>query len=340
MAESHSKTERKVTLADVAAHAGVSVQTVSHVLAGTTGVRISEATREKILWSASDLGYRPNRLAQAMKAGKTQIIDVWFPNDRANWNYLLLIQAISRELQASGYEMLLTGLNMMTAYGVDHRKPNTWPVDGLIAIDCGQAVEMFRADPRNDSTPIMVYGLEEFENGDSILHDVVSAARKIVGTLISEGRRKIAHLTPQWVVDNFPVEQRRRGYSEVMTEHGLEPLILPTANEHSPENREIIRNYLQEHDLDAIFAFTDNIACDVLAAALSLGIRVPDDLAIWGFGNLPESAVSEIRISTVGAPIDEMVNLAWTWLHERIHSEGLETRVRLVEMDLIRRESS
>ncbi len=333
---------RRITLADVAREAGVSVQTASHVLAENLSVRLPQSTRDRVKLAAEKVGYRPNRLAQAMKRGKTNVIGVWMPVDRPVLNYLRFLAAINRQAHQSGYDLMITGLDGSMAYFAEGKMPYVWPVDGIIAVDAEKAMETFRADPRNDSIPIALMGYDQFNNCDSVGWDLIGAAKETTRRLIAKGCTRIVHVTLDWVLERFGNEDHRYiGYRQAMEEAGLDPIAVTTDSESSTAAAAAVEAYLSKNPMpDAFFGFTDPLAIGAARAVTQRGHQVPEDCLIWGFGDYPESADARIPISTIRVPIEEVTAKAWEWLTQRIDDPNQPSRVELIAMELIEREST
>jgi len=291
--------------------------------------------------AAERIGYRPNRVAQAMKRGRTNVIGVWMPVDRLVFTYLRFLQAINSHTRRDGYELMITGLEGSTAYSGSGHTPALWPVDGLIAVDAGKAVELFREDPSNDDTPVVVLGFEQFVNSDSVAWDVAAAARNATKCLIDKGCRKIVHVTLDWILEGYPREQRRRGYSEAMASAGLEPAFVPATCETSACAEEAVARYIEAIGCpDGIHGLTDTLAIGAANAVIHRGLRVPEDCKVWGFGDFPEGAEFRTPLSTVRVPVTEAVAQAWSWMLERIQKPEIVPRIEVLDMELIERESS
>lgn len=336
-----SGSRKSVTLADVAREAGVSVQTASHVMSGNLTVRLPDITRKKVSAAAEKVGYRPNRLAQAMKRGKAHLVSVWMPLDRPIPSYMRQLHAINSLVRADGYELMITGLDAPMAYSAQGKSPYVWPVDGLIAIDAGKAITAFRADPRNDSIPVAVLGLEEFTNSDSVAWDVAGASKAATNSLLAKGCRRIVHVTLDWILRDYPREQRRRGYTEAMTEAGLEPCFIAVGNESSDAAETAVAAFLGSNPVpDAFTSFTDSLAIGTARAVFSKGHSIPGECRIVGYGDYSEGNDFRVPISTLRIPIDAVMSQAWTWLKERMANPDLPGRLAVLPMEWIEREST
>lgn len=332
---------KRVTLADVAREAGVSIQTASHVLADNRTVRLPETTRAKVREAAHRVGYIPNRLAQAMKRGKTNVVSIWMPVDRPVVTYSRAIRHLYQHARTAGYEVMISGLDTLGALTPDGPVPSLWPVDAIISLDAGKAVQTFRSATRDSRVPISILGYESVENSDSVTWDAASAARNGVARLIKSGAERIVFLTLDWIFRDFPREQRRRGYSEAMEEAGFEPSFATSGGETSSAATEAIALYLESNPVpDAIFAFTDTLAIGAIRALTQKGVRVPEDCQVLGFGDYPEGEDSRVPVSTLRIPIGRVVDQAWTWLFERMGDPTIPTRFASMEMEYVKRDST
>lgn len=332
---------KRTTLSDVAKEAGVSVQTASHVLSGNMTVRLPESTRTKVLVAAQTVGYRPNRLAQAMKRGKSGMIAVWIPLDRPTISYMRNLREISIRANRDDVDVLIVGLMSSMAYSAEGRAPSNWPVDGVIAVDAGKALRTFREDPQNDEIPAVVLGLESYANSDSVAWDVAGAMRDATRALLAKGCKRVVQVTLDWVLRDYPREQRRRGYSEAMTEAGLEPVFIATSSETSSAAETAVQTYLQSNDIpDAFIGFTDSLAIGSARAVEAMGKRIPEDCRILGYGDYPEAEDFRIPISSLRIPVEDLTEQAWIWLKERIKGYRGAPRERILPMVFNERDST
>ena len=333
--------KKRTTLADVAKVAGVSVQTASHVLAANMTVRLPDSTRRRVMEAAEQVGYRPNRLAQAMKAGKTDLIGVWIPLDRPVMIFLEALKEINDHARKDGFDLMISGLDAHMAYTGEGKRPFSWPIDGLIAFDAGKAAARFREDPSNDSVPLVVVGLERFENSDSVAWNLLDSYKSVVRSLIESGRRKIVHVTPKWIFDEYPREQRRRGYREAMEDSGLEQKYIVVSEETIEASycatAEAILDGIKP---DAVVAFSDPIALGASNALQEAGVDVPRDCVVWGCGDFPEARQYKVPLSTIRPPIGSVVDRAWQMLMSRIKDPTLESRLEVLPMEVVARKSS
>lgn len=332
---------KRITLADVAAEAGVSIQTASHVLSRNPTVRLPDATRQKVIAAAERLGYQPNRAAQATRKGKTDVIGVWMPLGRMTIAYLRYLNLLADITKRDGYDLMISGLDRETALGPVKRLPSDWPVDGLISIDSGPAVIALRQKKTNTHPPVLIFGYEEVANSDSVVWRIREAFENATRCLIQSGARHIIHLTLDWIIRDYPNERRRTGYSKAMVENGLEPVLITSPDETITNARLAIIKYIEQHGVpDAITTFTDPMAFGAAKALVALGIPCPERCQIIGYGDYPDAAEAAIPISSIVIPAEEAVAQGWEFLKQRIENPSLESRFLELDMPLALREST
>lgn len=334
-------TPKRARLVDVAREANVSVQAASHVMSGNETVRIPESTRIRVREAAAKVGYAPNRLARAIKTGRSGIIAVWLPLDRPTPTYFRMLKRISDKARENGYGLMVIAVDNEVAYKGTGTAPSYWPVDGVIAMDSGKAIRFFRDNPLNDDTPVSVLAFEEFTNADTVAWDVCGGVKAMIQRMIAAGRKDIVHVSPEWILADYPREQRRRGYSEAMTEAGLEPKFISAKKESGEAAELAIADYLKSNPVpQAVFGFLDNLAAGAARAVLASGARIPEDCWIVGLGDSADAAEFRVPISSLQIPIDALIDQAWDWLLDRIRDSKQEPRKTVLEMEFIEREST
>lgn len=331
---------KRITLRDVAKEAGVSIQTVSHVLGGNPTVSLPDSTRKKVRDAAERVGYQPNRHAQAIRGGKTKLISVWMPVDRPIVTYMRFLKRISMLAKRDGYELMVNCLQRDDALVEGGKPPTLYPVDGVISIDAGKAIQEFRKIRGNDHIPVSILGFEQVEYGDSVSWNLDGASRRAVEDLISRGARRIAHVTIDWILADFPRERRRSGYVEAMEAAGLEPVFIPATGDTSTEAMESLRAHFLANRYDAVFCVTDTFALAAARLLLEQGLDIPGDTMVFGTGDYPEAEGFVVPISTVRVNTDSVIDASWAWLMERIADPMISPRMRVLEMDIQHRAST
>lgn len=329
-----SKIRRKrTTLQDVAGKAGVSVQTASHVLTENPTARITETTRERVRMAAIEVGYQPNRMAQAMRRGRTNIIAVWMPVDRVVTHHLEQLQLLGKLARGSNYELMVIGLESNVAYGIDWKLPSQWPVDGIISIDAGRALRRFRESSDDHSIPLCVLGNEDLPNADSVAWDLIGASCQLAADLVDSGRRHLWHLTPAWVLENYPKEQRHNGFTQGCLQAGGIGHLIPTESEGVEHVLEALDKAAAVYGApQGITCFSDDIA---VAAAWWLdrkGVAIPSDCEVWGYSASRILDAIPFQINSLRVPYEEISRQAWEWLLDRVENPDQPTLTRLIDV--------
>jgi LacI family transcriptional regulator len=347
----------QITIDVVAAEAGVSASTVSHVLNGRAATaRISQATSERVRNAARRLGYTPNHAARSLRRQRTGIIAVlaWrlsspFFADIATGVRNVAQQhgcqvgvidagATDREVEIRALASLRTGIcdGVIVATGTHSRRgPATEAL--LELVESGIPVSLVADRSPDPAVPAI---------------DVDHAHGGYLATkhLLDLGHRRIAHLT----FADAPLERdapgsqalRYRGYRQAFGELGLEPD--PSWLFRGPREIEGGRTMLYDllgrfpdHDTrpTAIAAFNDRTAIGVLRGCYEAGVRVPEDVALIGFHDIPTARYTTPALTTIGHPLIELGEMAADSLFTLIDGGDVAERDRTVPVSLVVRES-
>lgn len=340
--ENHRPTQE-----DVAREAGVSRAVVSYVINNRSGgnVRISEPTRRRVLEVVQRLGYQPNVNARSLRTRRSQLIAVMVP-DLTNPFYPLMIRGIQAAVEGSDYHIVVYDTDDSAARErafVDMMLRRH--VDGVILVSFHLEVEdVWRLTEAGIQT-VGIGGRLRAAGIDIVATRERPAAREIVRYLISRGHRRIAHLAgPQ---DTPPGQLRLQGYREALEEAGLryeEPLVRYGTFK-AEGVAELVASLFPlpavEHRPTALFAANDLMAIEAIRALVRLGMRVPEDVAVCGFDNIPAAELVMPSLTTIGQDCQRMGRLAGETLLERLRARArAEPRHVSVPYDLIVRESA
>lgn len=333
-----------ITMRDVARAANVSQSTVSRILGSTQSkVPISEETRSKVLAVIEELGYHPNQYARSLKGGKAYVIGMMIADIR-NPFYHAMVRAVQDVAFEYHYDVMIANSDH------DRAKEELFcesiirrPVDGI-------AIIPYHLDDRDLDTLIQRTGVAISAVGSHIQHpdiDVVygedeKASHDAVRWLIEQkGHRRIAMICAD---QRYPVIARRYGaFRRAMEEAGLSipPEYIADSDWSVESGQRAIQQLLTlPNPPTAVFAANDTIAIGALETALEMGLRVPEDIAILGFDNIPEASWVRPRLTTIAQNPEQMGLLLAQSLFERIQ-EGYSGPGRHYEVpcQLIERES-
>ncbi|GAA4431873.1 LacI family DNA-binding transcriptional regulator [Georgenia halophila] len=304
---------RRWTSQDVAALAGVSVATVSYVMNGRMIDRIPAPTREKVLSAARQLDYSPNRAAQSLRRQKTEQICLVVDSIGVP-----VIDQLARDLHAAADDI---GYGLITiVVGSDERGEKATRLlhqriaDG--AVIAPSNVFRFREESLGDlargGLPLVVMNNTVRPAGfDVVRAPEREACGEAMDHLLSSGRRRVAFLGHHEEVTNptTRAESARMGaYLWALARHGIdadESLIVEGADERVAGYRAATELLQRPDRPEAIFAASARSAISAIWAARDAGLAIPDDVAVVGCGNLPETEITRPRLSTVGPPTTE-----------------------------------
>jgi LacI family transcriptional regulator len=337
--------EIMATIVDVASKAGVSVSTVSYALSGSRP--ISEETKQRIQSAITELGYQPNKLARSLVNRRSESIAVVssrleFPGPART------LVGIEQQANELGYSLILSLLH-------EPAESNVTPIldalvarraDGIIwaASEIGDNRGWVGPERLNNLPPIVFLGKPR-SGLTTISADSYAGACIAVQHLIDQGCRTIALIPGP--LNHRAASLRYAGWEETLQKNNLtpDPALVVEADWTAAGGNQATRTLLAQHpDVDAIFASSDLMALGVLSAARDLGRRVPDDLAVVGFDNVPESEFYSPPLTTMHTHRDQVGRMAVQELHRFIETkqrgESLAPSVRTITPELVVRASS
>lgn len=326
-----------VTRADVARRAGTSSAVVSYVI--NDGPRpVATETRERVLRAIAELGYRPNRVAQALRGQRSRVIGLIVP-DISNPFYAELARTIENHADSVGYTLVLG--NSEQDGQRELRYVRTFldrQVDGLILIS-GSSSEELMALFSEIPVPFILLDrrINYAPNAYLLATDGVSGAAMATNHLLSLGHKSIAAMCGP---SRMPSE-RAKGYIKAMEEAGLQPVLYHAADFDRQSTYELACEILRANVRpDALFATFDLAGISVLRAAADCGVAIPEEMAVIGYDDIQEARFTVPRLSTVAQPTDELGRLATEHLVGLIENSTERTfGMRLVAPRLIVRES-
>lgn len=307
---------RRPTMTDVARRAGTSTAVVSYVVNG--GPRpVSAGTRALVERAISDLGYRRDPLAGALSAGRTNLVGLLVP-DSSNAFFSEMARHIEEQARARGLLMLLGN----TSYDPAAEQDYETAFADLRAVGTLVTSIAPQAGPDDDCPRVYVHSKPRGALGPSVVFDDQNGAIEAVQHLRWHGHRDIHCVTGP---DDFgPAGHRKRGWSLALGEAGLPRRgRLHRVPFERMQAEERLRNILGDANPRprAIFATTDELALATLRAAFSLGIGVPEQLALVGFDGIREALHGGVRLTTVLVPMHDLAVQALNVLGTRTGSE-------------------
>jgi DNA-binding LacI/PurR family transcriptional regulator len=330
-----------VRLRDVAAHAGVSVRTVSNVV--NDFQYVAPATRARVQASIDELGYRPNVAARNLRRGRTGLLALVVPEIDSPYFSELAARTV-RIAEADGWTVLIDQTDGDPARERSLlRGERSQLVDGVIFSPLSMsAVELAT---RPDATPIVLLGEHAGAPPvDHVVIDNVTAAADAVAHLIARGRSRIAAIGVPPMLANETARQRQLGYRRALAAAGIAQqteLELAVTSLHRAEGHSAMTALLESgaHP-DAAFCFSDELALGALRAVVDAGLRVPEDIALVGFDDVEDGRFAVPRLTTVAPDKEGIARLALQSLRDRLAGDESPARVITAPHRLVVRQSS
>ena len=303
MTEQQSGGRRRPTMADVANHVGVSRALVSIVFRGVDGA--SDATRERVLAAAAELGYRPDSLAQGLRRHRSRNLGVLFSLRRPFEVELVEhMYPVARQL---GYDLLLGAFTPGRGQDVVVDELLRYRCAGLVVV--GPELHAHHLEPLVEEVAVVEVGRGVTRGPvDVIRNDDAVGTRQAVEHLVELGHRAIAY------VDGGPnpgADDRRDGYRTAMTDHGLEAGIRVVPGGYTEDDGAAAGEKLLAEPLPtAVIAANDPCAIGLLDTVLRAGHSVPGDLSVVGYDDSRFGRLPGIELTSVRQDIPKMARLA------------------------------
>jgi len=334
----------RVTSKDVAKHAGVSRTTVSLVLNNVQGVQISKGTRARVIEAAQELGYVPNAAAQALASRRAQIIGLILTRNPHHISSDAFLNQILDGLITAAHEHSIRLL--IDIVEVHHQKKaylelvRAKRIDGLI-LSGPRFDDEALLSLEQDHFPTVLMGQLPKTDFYSVDIDNYSASQQAVEHLVKLGHKRIA------CISNAPpsytaAADRLDGYRETLKTHGFpydEALV--RYGDFDPES-----GFQQMKDLlslkkhpSAVFVASDVVAIGAKAAIVEKGLKIPQDIALVGFDDVPLARYLDPPLTTVRLPASELATRASQMLIQLIQGESPAEKQVLLESQLIVRQS-
>lgn len=285
----------RITLADVAAAAGVSKMTASRALRGAGDV--SAATVEKVRRAAEDIGYMGNSLAMALSSQRTNLIGVVVPS-LTNVVFAEVLSGVTDGLRGSGLQAVFGVSDYDPAQEYDAiRAMLSWRPAGLIVTGLDQSAAI-RALLENAEVPVVqIMDLDGEAVDGCVGFSQRQAGADMAGALLNEGRRRFAYVGCGLARDTRAAK-RRAGFEQALP-GGFATVALDDGPSTVEAGRRLTAETLEQHpDIDAIYYSNDDVAMGGLFHCLSHGIAVPGSVRLAGFNGLEMVDSLPARLAT------------------------------------------
>lgn len=324
--------ERRVSMADVAAAAGVSGQTVSRVV--NSSPRVDPATRARVEAAMALLGYRPHRAARALRTGRTQTLGL-VVSTLASVGNSRMLQAVADAAAARGYALTVVTLGAAADVRGAFERLSDQGVDGAVVLNEATAAALGTTGPRG--LRLVVVDAPPGTVGVGIVQsDHAEGARSATTHLLGLGHRTVHHVAgPE---GSFAAAERERGWREALAAAGRTAPAVARGHWTAASAHSASASLARDPAVTAVFAANDQSALGAIRAFAEAGRRIPEDVSIVGFDDIADAADYRPPLTTVRQDFDRLGELAVSAL-----VAGIEDRAsgfHVVPTTLVVRESS
>ena len=319
-----------VTLKDIAIRAGVTSATVSMVI--NNKPNISETTRKKVLKIAKELNYYPNVIARGLATKKSNSIGVIVPNLASSFVVRVLqgIKSTNRDIEYT--------VQLFDTIGQRERESQLFQrlarerrIDGVILISSTVTEEELNVFAEESVPSIIV--ARRCEHLDSVYVNNEQGACDATEYLINKGHQHVACIVSR--KPGIPTDERREGYTRALRNHGIgfrEELLLEVDDDGMEEGIEVFERLRgMTPSVTSVFVPAgDMVAIGIIKEAKREGVKVPEELAVVGYDDIPAAEVIEPALTTVRQPKLEMGDYAINMIVDKI--EGRETGIKHKEL--------
>ena len=328
--------KKRPTQADVARLAGVTQATVSFVLSNSDAISVPPETRQRILDAVETLGYRPNALARGLASGNSSLIGITVPG--ISDFYSDVVHGIEDVARKHGYSVIISTTNDSPQQELANLEIfASRQVDGTII--CGSRLDADTLSRMAQDHRLAVLTSKVSVAAGTVKIPGEAGLYDITSHLIALGHRAIAHIGWQPAGEN----EREPGYQKALIDHGISPnpdwveiATSATLEEGARCTRKILA---RTTEITAITCYSDMLAVGAILAARQENLRVPEDLAVVGFDDIPVAAVVTPALTTIRVPryrtgqmlVESLLNVMGAGKNYEQHQE--------VELELIVRDS-
>lgn len=333
--------KKKVTIYDIAKKLNITAATVSRAL--NNNPNISESTKELVLNEASKMNYEQNKLALALKSGKSNNVGVIVPRIDSNF-FGSVIRGIEEELNPHGYHVIICQTNGDEKKEIDNIDAllNS-QVDGILISTSSKEKHVFERILNKDVPLVFFDRKKTMKNVSSVTINDYEGGYKATQHLIDSGCKKIAHFSGDTNIEIF--KERFMGYQQALIDNDIDfndEYVIRTKSTLDEGKKSIKKLLKLKNPPEALFSASDFAALGAIQELKSKGIKVPTDFSVIGFANEPFTKFMELSISTIDQfPLEMGRMTAKVFLEQVNNTEKVKIEKKVVlEPELIIRKSS
>ena len=335
--------KKKITIKDIANVLNISAAAVSKALHDDS--RISDKTKKAVKEVAKKLNYQPNHLASALRNGKSNLVGVIVPRTNSNF-FSSVIENIEDVLNKKGYNIIITQSNESYKKECSNIDALLFTqVDGIIASMANETTNLeYYEKIKARGIPLILFDRGENDlNVDYIGIDDYQSSHVIVDHLVNQGCKRIAHISGFKHTRIF--NNRIKGYVDAIEKHTLpieNDLLIESSLTIEDGRKKMLQLLSLKQRPDAVYVAGDYAALGALQVLNEQNIKVPEEIALVGFGNEPFTNMVTPKISSIKQHSKEMGKLAARTFLELVKKENVSQSLQkqILNAQLIIRDSS
>lgn len=317
-----ARASSKATIIDVAQRAGVSLSTVSRVMNGNPSVDATLA--ERVRGVATELGYTASPLARSLVLGRTQTVAVVVP-DLGNPTFQAVLRGLSRAASADGYHVLIADSAEQVSEEAVLAIATRRRTDALVLV-APRMPDDELAELLGEVRPAVLVNRVGDASTATVTADYGTPLRALAQHLHDLGHRRIAYLAG--VARSASNSARLAALAAFRAEHPETSVIeLPSGVDF--DSGAAAADTVVDSGATAVLAFNDLVAMGLLSSVTARGIRVPEDLSIAGFDDIPFARYTSPPLTTAAVPAEDLGTSAWRAVHAALTEQDAPDSVRL-----------
>src|SRR5215217_2354275 len=315
----------RTTIRELAEYTGLSPAAVSYAL---RGMHVSAETERRVREAAEELGYEADPIARALAGGATAVVGLLVGSLSDFWNQEL-VRAVQRELYGVALSTLVADADGEPARELElAQRLVDQRIDGLVVVPIGPASGGWASVARQISTVTIGDALPGVAPAGEVVFDYERGVLQTLQHLSALGHRRVTVLS--WAVETSPDREAERAVARSAAVLGIDCSVVPCAYSLNASRPLAVELLAGPDRPGAVLCMSDSIAYGVYAACMELGLSIPGDVAVAGFGDHPMSRLLSPPLTSTAWDVERAAERATGFLLEAIAADGPQATLREV----------
>jgi len=328
---------KKSTMLDVAREAGVSYQTVSRVINNHPSV--AQKTRERVLQVIKRLNYRPSKVARSLATRQSKSLAV-ITYGMQYYGPLQMVVNMEHAAKSAGYDLVYANINPGNNDDVTTVIENIerWAIDGLLLIAPVQSNEYNKLVKQFRHLPLLQFDITPGADVPSVIIDQYGGCYEITQYLLRLQHRRLCEISgpKNW----YGAMARHAGFLQALADSQLRPIAVREGDWTPQSGYRITQSLLEHDDFTGLVVANDQMALGAIRAIHEAGLRVPDDISVVGFDDIPEANYFTPPLTTVHQDFSELGRQGVAYLLDMIVHADFTGKQRVIAPQIIIRDSA